>query len=118
MRLQQEIATYAKSRYPFRAPQEYWKVADQLPLLQSCARVLLSVPVSSAAVERLFSEAGMILSKLRKKTRPKVLQAMMYLKYSDIFKNIMKDIEVDPEEVKEYLDAVGDNDVESSDEDK
>ena len=39
-------------------------------MLKSSAKIVLAIPVSSAAVERLFSAAGLLLSKLRRRMIP------------------------------------------------
>jgi len=45
------------------------------------ARIIFSVPVSSAGIERLFSEAGMLLTKQRKRMLPKVMNKLVYIWY-------------------------------------
>ena len=58
---------FQKLRQPNSQPLDYWKNEHRFPLLKAGAKVVLAIPVSSAAVERLFSAAGLLLSKLRKR---------------------------------------------------
>ncbi len=46
------------------------------------AKIVLGIPMSSAAVERLFSLAGLLLSKLRKRSLPSLIINSVYLKYA------------------------------------
>jgi hypothetical protein len=83
-----------------------WKTNHKLPLLQRCAKIILSVPVSSAAVERLFYETGLVLSKLRKKMKPATLSAMVYRKYatkSDSFFRQYDIQDICEEQIENYL---------------
>ena len=43
---------------------------------------MLAVPVSSAAVERLFSAAGLLLSRLRKRMLPAVVINSVYSRFA------------------------------------
>jgi hypothetical protein len=54
-------------------PVSFWKVSG-LPRLKTCAKIIFSVPVSSAGIERLFSDAGMLLTKQRKRMLPNVMK--------------------------------------------
>jgi len=51
-------------------------------ILRQSARFLLAVKTSSATVERLFSSAGIILSKLRRCMKPDKLAALLYIKFA------------------------------------
>jgi len=56
---------------------DFWKLS-RLGRLKICAKIIFSVPVSSAAgIERLFSEAGMLLTKQRKRMSPKVMKKLV-----------------------------------------
>ena len=44
---------------------EFWKTADDVPLLKQLAKQILSIPASSATSERVFSTSGRILEKSR-----------------------------------------------------
>ena len=55
---------FQKLRQPNSQPLDYWKNEHRFPLLKASAKVPLATRVSSAAVERLFSAAGLLLSKL------------------------------------------------------
>ena len=50
----QEIKEFHDSRVPVRDPTGFWKLS-RLARLKTCAKILFSVPVSSAGIERLFS---------------------------------------------------------------
>ena len=43
-----------------------------------CAKIIFRIPVSSAVIERLFSEAGMLVTKQRKRMLPKVMKKLVY----------------------------------------
>ena len=45
-----------------RNPTGFWKFS-RLGRLKVCAKIIFSVPVSSAGIERLYNEAGMVLTK-------------------------------------------------------
>ena len=76
-----ELERYKIQRLPTADVQSYWKNADFL-LLRRAAQIFLSVPASSAAIERMFSEAGIILTKLRRRLDPGKLAALIYIKYA------------------------------------
>ena len=61
--LEEEVNMFQKLRQPSSQPLDYWKNEHRFPLLKAGAKVVLAVPVSSAAVECLFSAAGLLLSK-------------------------------------------------------
>ena len=58
---------------PKRDTVSFWKVSG-LTMLKECAKITFSVPVSSAGIERLFSGAGMQLTKQRKRTLPNIMK--------------------------------------------
>ena len=73
---------FQKLRQPSSQPLDYWKNEHRFPLLKAGTKVVLAVPVSSAAVERLFSAAGLLLSKLRKRTLPAVVINCVYSRFA------------------------------------
>lgn len=63
-------------------PLEWWKAhRGAFPILQHLAARYLAVPASSASCERVFSQAGLTLSKLRTRMAPDLFEALMTLKY-------------------------------------
>ncbi|CAK8685836.1 unnamed protein product [Clavelina lepadiformis] len=62
--IEEEVNTFQKLRQPSSQPLDYWKNEHRFPLLTAGAKTVLAIPVSSAAVERLFSAAGLLLTKL------------------------------------------------------
>jgi len=60
-----EIKEFRDIRVPMRNPTGFWKFS-RLGRLKVCAKIIFSVPVSSAGIERLYNEAGMLLTKQRK----------------------------------------------------
>ena len=67
-------------------PLEYWKV-NQLsyPMLSSLAKKYLSVPVSSAPVERIFSTGGKIFGPARCCLPDNLFQELMFIKLNRLF---------------------------------
>lgn len=64
-------------------PLEYWRSSKiRLPLLAGVAKVCFTLPASSCAPERLFSTAGWMNSKLRRRLSAKKLRNMLTLRYS------------------------------------
>lgn len=61
-------------------PLKFWIQKDRTQLTIVALR-LLSVPCSSAPVERLFSKAGIILSKRRTRTASSKLEKLIFLKH-------------------------------------
>ena len=76
-----ELEKYKIQRPPTADVQSYWKNSDFF-LLRRAAQIFLSVPASSAAIERIFSEAGIILTKLRRRLDPGKLAALINIKYA------------------------------------
>ena len=60
-------------------PIKYWTQRIKTPLA-SLALQLLTIPCSSAPVERLFSKAGIVLSKRRTRTSTEKLEKLIFLK--------------------------------------
>ena len=79
--LEDEVALFQKLRQPTAQPLNYWKNEHRFPLLKETAKIVLAIPVSSAAVERLFSAAGLLLSKLRKRMLPALVINSVYIRF-------------------------------------
>jgi hypothetical protein len=84
-------------------PVSFWKVSG-LPKLTTCAKIIFSVPVSSAGIERLFSEAGMLLTKQRKRMLPNV-KKLICIRYKKKYRKLMDrlGIFVNEEEVEKKI---------------
>ena len=68
-----------------RDPTGFWKLS-RLGRLKICTKIIFSVPVSLAGIERRFSEAGMLLTKLRKRMSPKVMKKLVYIRHKKVQK--------------------------------
>ena len=86
-----EFKRFELQRRPTLDLQSFWKGADFI-LLRRAAIILLSVPASSAAIERIFSEAGLILTKLRRHLDPGKLTALVYIKYASKYTELYTSI--------------------------
>ena len=63
---------------------EWWGEEDRVykfPYLSLLARSLLAIPASSAGAERVFSQAGLTLGKLRQRMGPGTLEHLIILKF-------------------------------------
>ncbi len=86
-------------------PTIFWKNNEhRFPALSRIARGLLSTPVSSSAVERLFSTCGLLLSNKRRNLHPKHLKQLVFLKCAKKSKELFRDedlsdLNVSPEEI-------------------
>lgn len=61
-------------------PLEWWKNNEsRFPLIAVIAKSFLCVPVTSTPSERVFSKAGLIVSKLRSNLKPKNVNALLFL---------------------------------------
>lgn len=77
-----ELASYrALSALSFDSnPLTWWKERSMIyPLLAACARKYLAVPASSAPVERLFSCAGLTVTKKRAALKPSLVNDIVFL---------------------------------------
>ena len=62
-------------------PFKFWSsVSSEFPALAKLARLVLSVPASSAPVERVFSHAGIIFKPHRRSMSDSKLSQLIYLK--------------------------------------
>ena len=59
-----ELQEFRDTRVPMKDPTQFWRYSV-LTRLRTCAKIIFLAPISSAAVERLFSQAGNLLSKMR-----------------------------------------------------
>jgi len=91
-----------------RDPSSFWKFS-RLTRLKMCAKIIFSVLVSSAGIERLFSQASMLLTKLRKRMLPKVLKKLVYIRYEKKYRNWMErlGVAVNEEELKKGIEEDG-----------
>ena len=69
-----ELSIFNATRKPTRNILEFWRNVTQYKSLRLVARIILSIPATSAGIERLFSECGIILSKMRRRINPQNLQ--------------------------------------------
>ena len=99
-----------------RDPIGFWKYS-RLTRLRVCAKIFFSVPVSSAGIERLFSEAGMLLTKRRRRMLHKIMKKLVYIRYEKKYRKWIDrlGISVSEEELKKDLEE--EEDVEELDED-
>jgi len=80
--LSTEIACYDSSKIVHHTmqPIDFWKSAkSQYPLLSTIAYRLLAIPATSVPSERLFSMAGLVVSKLRASTSPENVAKISFL---------------------------------------
>ena len=73
---------FQKLRQPTSQPLNYWKNEHKFQLLNASAKIVLAIPVSSAVVERLFSAAELLLSKLRKRMSPALVINSVYIRFA------------------------------------
>ena len=77
--LEDEMNLFQKLREPNLQPLNYWKNEHRFSLLKSSAKIVLAIPVSFAAVERLFSAVGLLLSKLQRRMIPAIVINSVYI---------------------------------------
>lgn len=78
-----EISEYLKEdKIPFnQSPFEWWaSKKNKYPLLAKIARIYLAVPATSTPSERLFSDAGNLLSAKRSRLNAEFFKRMIFLK--------------------------------------
>lgn len=83
-----EMDRYLKLEIEFRdlggLPLEWWarrQMRLDFPYLSNLARRLLAIPASSAKAERVFSQAGLVLTDLRTRLGVRTVEDLMVLKY-------------------------------------
>lgn len=59
------------------SPNVYWATAGNFPLLKVLARKLLSIPATSASVERLFSVSGCLMTARRNRLSATTVEALL-----------------------------------------
>ena len=64
--LDDEIALFQRLRHPTAQQLNHWKNEERFLVLKTAAKSVLAVPMSSAAVERLFNATGLLLSDFRR----------------------------------------------------
>jgi len=103
-----EIKEFRDSRIPMRDPSSFWKFS-RLARLKVCAKIIFSAPVSSAGIERLFSQAGMLLTKQRKRMLPKVMKKLVYIRYEKKYRKWMErlGVSVSEKELKKGIEEDG-----------
>ena len=69
----------AVDRDPLRQCWKRHAELDSFGQIADLARIVLAAPASSAPVERVFSEASLIMSKRRKRTDPENLSLLLFL---------------------------------------
>ena len=78
-----EVAEYLKEdKIKFtQSPFEWWlNKKGKYPILARLARIYLAVPATSTPSERLFSDAGNLLTSKRTRINPELFKRMMFLK--------------------------------------
>jgi len=64
-----------------KCPFNWWSnKKDKYPILAKIARIYLAIPAASTSSERLFSDAGNLLSAKRSKMNSELFQRIMFLK--------------------------------------
>lgn len=84
--LAEELSSFRSVNHNASDTLAWWSKAHDLPLLGKVAKSILSVPASSAAVERLFSVAGLRLSKHRANTTSNLLRYSLFIKCAENLK--------------------------------
>ena len=79
--LDDEITLFQRLRHPTAQPLNYWKNEERFLVLKIAAKIVLAVPMSSAAVERVFNAAGLLLSDFRGHMQPALLTNSLYARY-------------------------------------
>ena len=77
----QEVVKKLDKNDKYKDTRELWlKYEKEWPELAAYAKSLLTVPASTAAVERIFSVGGAILKPSRRRLSDKVFEMLMFLK--------------------------------------
>jgi len=63
--------------------------------------------VSRAGIETLFSEAGMLLTKQRKRMSPKVMKKLVYIRYKKKYGKWMERLGISISELKKGIEEDG-----------
>lgn len=71
-----------KISHPGESPIKWWRERrGAFPILSKLAAKYLSIPASSASVERVFSQAGLTLTKLRNRMGADTLEELLMIEY-------------------------------------
>ena len=79
--LDDETALLHKLRHPTAQPLNYWENEERFLVLKTAAIIVLAVPMSSAAMDRLFNTAGLLLSNFRRHMQPALVANSVYTRY-------------------------------------
>lgn len=77
-----EVKAYFSEKPPSKDsnPLAWWKAnCGRFPRMAKVARHMLAIPATSASSERLFSTAGLTVTKLRSSLKPENVRAILYL---------------------------------------
>ena len=85
-----ELERFLSLEMTLKMPVTFFYSTESFPVLKKVAKFILATPVSSARVERMFSQSGLILSKLRRRMKPCLLQAIVYTKSYNMAKKMMQ----------------------------
>lgn len=80
--LADEVETYLQSKSPPRSTNifEWWKINEpRYPNIARLARSMLCIPATSTAAERIFSSAGITVSKRRSCLKPENVDKILFL---------------------------------------
>lgn len=81
IQLQQHLKMNIEDVYKIPNPLPFWKQYQQkFPCLSLIARRLFSIPVTSAAVERSFSAAGLAVTERRSSLNPQTLNDILFVR--------------------------------------
>jgi hypothetical protein len=70
-------------------PLEWWRCHTNFKLLSLVAKRILCIPATSASSERVFSDAGNIISDERSRLAPDVASSLILLKHWDKIENLL-----------------------------
>jgi len=70
-------------------PLEWWRCHSNFKLLSLVAKRILCIPATSASSERVFSDAGNVISEERSRLAPDVASSLILLKHWDKIENLL-----------------------------
>ena len=76
--LDDEITLFQRLRHPTAQPLNYWKNEGRILVLKIAAKIVLAVPMSSAAVETLFNAVELLLRDFRRDMQPALVMNSEY----------------------------------------
>lgn len=84
--LQLDLSNYSYSEQEMDNPLLFWKEQELLlPNLSKLSRQIFSIPASSAAVERSFSAAGLVISQRRTNLSPSTINDILLVRSAAIY---------------------------------